>query len=165
MTSTVPLKSAALVMFAILAVGKASAFADDRSDLQEIITKSRGIVSRIRTTRADDPRLYFLETQIGILNAMLASSYFRTHEADLNWLKRVTKRFMASSNQALDGHVAKKSNNAAENDMQWNKVYGRELGGFWWGSAFADCEERGRTFVPKPWPAPQLDEWYAVALC
>lgn len=146
-----------------LAAGGPSLYADDRSDLKALVDAYGVTVRGIREANSNDPRLYFLDAQKAILDGMLASAWFRTRAQEMNWLLRVTRRFMTSLERALAGQIARKSNVPAENAVQWRKVLNGELGGFWWGSAFKDCEDRARTFQPQPWPAPQLDEWFATA--
>lgn len=152
-----------LLAIAISCVCSSPLHADDAKDLKALAAGSQALFDRVKKAKADDPQLYFLETQTEILNGLSASAYFKKNPADLNWLVRTTRRFMNSLEKAMDGKIAQASGVAAKDAAEWDKVFAGQVGGFWWGSALKDVKELAAGFKPKPMPAPQLDEWYATA--
>lgn len=131
--------------------------------LESIVSISKVTSASIKSSNANDPRLYFLEIQDAILGSMLTNAYFGSHPKDREWLTRTTSRFMGSLHLALKGQFAVKTGVAQKDAALWVKVGAGELGGFWWGQAFADCKKLEVQFGNRPWPDPQLDEWYSAA--
>jgi hypothetical protein len=134
-----------------------------RTDRLESLHKQfERVVAGVKRADAGDPRLYFMDAQLDILDALANSPYFRQHPQDREWLGRITARFMTSFERSLAGAIAVKTGNKAHDTQQWQDVLEGKLGGFWWGEAFRSADELRTRFTPQPMPNPQLDEYYAA---
>lgn len=130
--------------------------------LDQNVQRAASTAGKLRSADAKDPRIYFLEMQQEILTQLHKSAFFRERPDDLDWLVRVVDRFMRSLELALEGKIAQKRPTSKENQAEWDAVISKQVAGFWWGPALEAAQRRKETFVSKPWPAPQLDEWYAA---
>lgn len=139
-----------------------TAVCSDRSDFNALVDDSIQTVRKIRAANEKDSRLYFLETQIGILTGLRDSSWFSSRPMEFNWLLRVSNRFMKSINLALTGKVARKSASEEENKLGWGRILRSEVGGWWWWAAFEECDKLNKSFRFRPYPAPQIEEYVAV---